>query len=93
MARTIHRLSPAAVRNAKPGMHADGGGLYLQATASTDGINRSWIFRFVLNKGRERHMGLGSLQSVSLAEARAAAAGARKLTGQGIDPIEARNAQ
>jgi hypothetical protein len=31
MARTIHRLSPAAVRNAKPGMHCDGGGLYLRA--------------------------------------------------------------
>ena len=90
MVRQIDRLSPAAVKNAKPGMLPDGGGLYLQATSAGDGIRRSWLFRFVL-KGRERWMGLGSLQSVTLAEARAAAAGARKLTGQGIDPIEARN--
>jgi integrase len=91
MARQIHKLSPAAVKNAKPGMHPDGGGLYLQATGAADGtISRSWIFRFAL-KGRERHMGLGSLQSVSLAVARQGAADARKLREQGIDPIEARN--
>jgi integrase len=91
MARQIHKLSPAAVKNAKPGMHADGGGLYLQATrAADDTISRSWIFRFAL-KGRERHMGIGSLQSVGLAVARQRAADARKLREQGIDPIEARN--
>ena len=91
VARNIHKLSPAVAKNAKPGMHSDGGGLYLQATQSADGtISRSWIFRFAL-KGRERHMGLGTLQMVSLAEARRAAADARKLKGQGIDPIEARN--
>jgi integrase len=91
VARNIHKLSPAAAKNAKAGMHSDGGGLYLQATQSADGtISRSWIFRFAL-KGRERHMGLGTLQMVSLAEARRAAADARKLKGQGIDPIGARN--
>jgi integrase len=92
MARQLHRLSFAEVKNAKPGMYGDGGGLYLQATlGSDDAINRSWIFRYA-NGGRERHMGLGSLQSVTLAGARQAAAEARKLRGQGIDPIEARDA-
>ena len=91
MARQIHRLSPAKVKNAKPGMHADGGGLYLQAAIGTGGtISKSWIFRFAAN-GRERHMGLGSLQTVSLAEARQRAADARKLREQGIDPIKARD--
>ena len=91
MARLIHRLSSAGVKNAPPGMHPDGGGLYLQATrAADDTINRSWIFRFVLD-GRERHMGIGSLQSVSLASARQRAAEARNLREQGIDPLEARD--
>ena len=92
MARQIHKLSPAAVKNAKPGMHLDGGNLYLQATKAADGsISRSWIFRYTLN-GRSRHMGLGSLQSVSLSEAREAAAQARRQLESGTDPIAARDA-
>jgi integrase len=72
-------------------MHPDGGGLYLQATQGADeAINRSWIFRFAMN-GRERHMGIGSLQDVGLAAARQKAADARKLRAQGIDPIDARD--
>jgi hypothetical protein len=49
------RLSSAAVRNAKPGWHADGGGLYLQVTTGKkDGqINKSWVFCYALNR-RER---------------------------------------
>jgi hypothetical protein len=90
MARQIHRLSPAKVKNAKPGMHADGGGLYLQATLSTGAIRRSWIFRYVID-GIERHMGLGSLADVGLAEARQKGSDARKLKLAGIDPIKARD--
>src|SRR5215469_11949979 len=63
MARSIHRLSPAAVKHAKPGMYCDGGGLYLQAVPGAGGIVRkSWLFRFAEN-GRERQMGLGSLDN------------------------------
>jgi integrase len=92
MARQIHKLSPAAVKNAKPGMHADGGNLYLQATRAADGsISRSWIFRYTLNE-RTRHMGLGSLQSVTLAEAREVASQARRQLELGTDPIAARDA-
>jgi integrase len=43
--------------------------------------------------GRARHMGLGALHTVSLAEAREKAARCRKLLLDGIDPIEARNGQ
>jgi integrase len=80
------------VRNAGLGMHADGGGLYLQCTRGTDGsVRRSWLFRFAAN-GRERQMGLGSLDEVSLAEARLKAADCRKLRQAGVDPIEDRKA-
>jgi integrase len=73
-------------------MHADGGGLYLQCTRGTDGsVRRSWLFRFAAN-GRERQMGLGSLDEVSLSEARLKAADCRKLRQAGVDPIEDRKA-
>jgi len=98
MARPIHRLSPAKVRHAKPGkqsasMYCDGGGLYLQVTrgANSDAIHRSWIFRYAV-EGRDRQMGLGSIETVGLAEARERAADARRLRERGIDPIEARHA-
>jgi hypothetical protein len=44
MARTMHRLSSVKVKNAKVGMHCDGGGLYLQCTEAADkSIRRSWL--------------------------------------------------
>jgi integrase len=69
-------------------MHADGGGLYLQVV----GTGKSWLFRFAMS-GHERQMGLGSLATVSLADARAAAADCRKLVKDGVDPIERRRAE
>jgi hypothetical protein len=57
------------VNNAKVGMHADGGGLYLQVTKTASGrLNKSWVFRYAI-VGRERQMGLGSLTEVKLATA------------------------
>ena len=93
MPRTVKPLNALDIKRADVGMHADGHGLYLQVTLATDGKtkNRSWIFRYASNAG-ERHMGLGPLHDVSLAEAREAAAEARKLRRQGVDPIDARNA-
>jgi integrase len=93
MGRTSKRLTDREVKAAGPGMHPDGEGLYLQVTTSSDGkLRKSWLYRFALN-GRERQMGLGSLSDISLAQARAAAADARKLAKAGIDPIDARDAQ
>ena len=90
MARQMGRLTALAVSRAKTeGMHADGGGLYLQVTGAGA---RSWIFRYTLD-GRSREMGLGSLNAVTLSEARARAADARKLKSAGIDPIGARDGQ
>jgi hypothetical protein len=57
-----------AARATKPGRYADGGGLYLQVSQSG---TRAWLFRFMRN-GVARHMGLGSVRDVSLAEARSA---------------------
>ncbi len=87
MARQIGRLSALAVSRAKkPGMYADGGGLYLQVSASGA---RSWIYRFMID-GTTGWMGLGPLHDVTLADARVAAFEARKLRRAGINPIKAR---
>jgi integrase len=90
MARSINQLSPRGISTkSKRGRYADGGGLYLQV--SKNGA-KSWLFRFALN-GRSRQMGLGSLNTFSLPEAREAALQCRKLLHDGIDPIEARKAE
>src|SRR3954466_12069839 len=90
MAREMGRLSALAVkRESRPGMHHDGGGLYLQVTAAGA---KSWIYRFMLN-GRAREMGLGPLHIISLSDARARAAEYRRQRLDGIDPIDARKAK
>jgi hypothetical protein len=43
-------LTPLAVKNAKPGRHADGGGLHLLVK---DSGARSWVYRFMLG-GKSR---------------------------------------
>jgi integrase len=92
-------------REKRSGLYGDGGGLYLQITArgSKSWIFRFWIaerdpmtgdvVRDTTTKkvrGRSREMGLGSCNTVSLAEARDRAAECRKLREQEIDPVEAR---
>jgi hypothetical protein len=72
-------------------MYADGGGLYLQVTEGSTGINKSWIYRFTL-AGKTREMGLGPHPLYGLAEARALALDARRLRHQGVDPIQHRRA-
>jgi integrase len=90
MARTIGRLTALKVDRAKrPGMYADGGGLYLRVT---DNGAKNWVFRFMLN-GRTRWMGMGPLHTVGLSEARNRAAGFRLQRHDGVDPIEARRAE
>jgi integrase len=88
MAREVNRLSVVAMRNAGPGMHHDGRGLYLNVA----GGSKSWLLRYVLNK-RTREMGLGSAATITLAEARQKALECRKLLEDGVDPIERRNAR
>lgn len=72
-----------------PGYHHDGGGLYLQVTATG---GRSWVFRYMLNK-RSREMGLGSADHWDLTSIRQRADEIRRLLDQDIDPIDQRNAE
>ena len=101
MARTtINRLSDRRVRTTKPGMHLDGGGLYLRVTegkedeGGTPTLNRYWLFRYAHRRtGKDRQLGLGPLDTVTLAAARAAARGCREQLLAGLDPVEQRRAQ
>ena len=68
------------------GLYGDGGGLFLQV--SVNGA-KSWVFRFK-EGGRLRVMGLGSIHTVSLVEARDKALACRKARLDGRDPIEER---
>ena len=76
-------LSAVAVRNAGPGWHSDGNGLYLEVDASGA---RRWVQRLVI-RGKRRDIGLGSARLVSLAEAREVALANRKLARAGGDPL------
>ncbi len=70
----------------KPGRHRDGGNLALVVGKTG---RKTWAFLYT-HHGREREMGLGSVELLSLAEARDEALANRKLLRSGIDPIEAR---
>jgi integrase len=81
------KLTAMKVSRARdPGLLNDGRGLYLRIAA---GGTKSWVYRFMIS-GRAREMGLGSLDDVTLADAREVARDARRLCKQGVDPIEAR---
>jgi integrase len=88
----LNKLTALRVTKAKPGMHADGGGLYLRVGASGAKGAKSWIFRYSVD-GKERYLGLGSAASVKLAQARKLAANARALRAEGKDPIEHRRVE
>jgi integrase len=87
VARKVNRLTWRAVTAMKePGLHADGGGLYLSVDKT--GAKR-WAFLFQW-RGARKEMGLGSIALVDLKEAREQALAARKLVAANINPIEER---
>jgi integrase len=87
MAKKIERLSAVTVAKAsKPGLYADGAGLYLRVGR---GGAKSWCLRF-MRGGIAREMGLGGLTKVSLADARKKAVDARLLLSNGVDPLAQR---
>lgn len=89
MARATNRLTARTVANLKDqGRYADGGGLYLQVGPTG---TKAWLFMFA-SAGKRREMGLGSVQDVTLAEARQKAEEARRIVGSGADPLAHRNA-
>jgi hypothetical protein len=87
------------VKTAKAGMHPDGGGLYLRVTDGRPGddespvLKRYWVFRY-RQRGtrRDRQLGIGPLDTVTLPAARTAAKQYREQLLEGLDPIEQRNA-
>ncbi|HEU0099030.1 MAG TPA: integrase arm-type DNA-binding domain-containing protein [Allosphingosinicella sp.] len=83
-------LTPMEVKHAKAGRHADGKGLYLLVKPSGA---KSWVLRVQVG-GRRRDYGLGSLDLVSLPEARDRALEYRKAAKSGLDPsLERKKAQ
>lgn len=87
MARHVNRLTAKAVdKMTAPGRHPDGGNLYLSIS---DNGGKRWVL-FYRFKGKMREMGLGSARTVSLADARRAAANGRASLAAGIDPLSAR---
>lgn len=81
-------LTPISVRNAKPGRHADGNGLYLIVR---DTGSRQWLLRVVVpnlagGEAKRQDFGLGSAGDVSLADARKKAAQWREWAKAGRDP-------
>lgn len=84
MARQLNRLSAVALGSIKhSGRHADGGNLYL--SISPNG-GRRWVFLYRW-RGKPTEMGLGSVNSISLKQARELAAIARAQVAIGINPL------
>ena len=67
----------------KPGLHGDGGTLFLRVAPSG---SKSWIQRITIN-GRRRDVGLGGWPVVSLAKARHRAFANRVAVADGRDPL------
>jgi len=76
------KLTALNVKNARPGRHGDGDGLYLVVS---DTGSRKWVLRIQAN-GKRRDFGLGSAKYVSLVEAREAAEDMRRAIRRGLDP-------
>lgn len=77
--KSVERL----LRTGEKAMHGDGQGLYLKVSSVGSG---SWIYRFKLN-GKSRDMGLGTVDDISLVQARESASQARNIVKGGSDPV------
>jgi integrase len=76
-------LTAAEVRNAGPGKHFDGHGLFLRVQSNGA---KQWVQRIVI-RGKRCELGLGSPPLVSLAAARETALDNRRLARAGGDPL------
>lgn len=97
-------LSAQKVARAQPGRYYDGDGLVLLVREASkfdpagklkEAGKAWWLYRYTL-KGKTRDLGLGRAlgpNSVSLADARTAAAKTRMLVRNNIDPLAAREAE
>lgn len=81
----LQKLTALKVKNtAKAGLYCDGGGLYLRVAT---GGSKQWCYRYMMDS-KPHFMGLGSVNTLSLAEAREKARDCRKLILNGQDPIQ-----
>ena len=81
--RRVGKLTARQVETMrKPGLHGDGGNLYLKVD---DGGSKSWMFRHQVS-GKVRKYGLGPTHTVSLIDARERAEAIRRQLLDGIDP-------
>jgi integrase len=99
MSRHIHRLTARKIASAQPPadrqsvMLGDGGNLLLRVSRGKDGeIRRSWIFRYERD-GVRHDLGLGSLNTLVLPEARERARNLRIKLLDGVDPAAERRQQ
>lgn len=86
--RTMHKLSAGKVMKAPKGKYADGGGLWL---VKDNPITGRWSFRYMLEY-KSHDLGLGSIHTITLSEAREKARQLRKKLIDGIDPLTDRRA-
>ncbi|WP_343684119.1 integrase arm-type DNA-binding domain-containing protein [Asticcacaulis sp.] len=82
--RVSKRLTAIGIKNlSKPGLHADGDGLYVRVARSGA---KTWVFIFQWQKCR-KEMGLGSVRDMDLKVAREHAIDLRRLVQAGRNPI------
>ena len=84
-----HALNPAFVRSVrsdgKVRRYRDGNGLYLLVRPASRSSGKLWVQRLAVH-GRERELGLGSADTVTLREARRIALENRRIARSGGDP-------
>ena len=81
MVRAVGRLTALKVeKERRPGMYADGGGLYLRVTPEGE---KNWVLRYMLDR-KPHWMGLGPVALYGLQEARAKAVVARRQRHEGM---------
>ena len=85
---TINRLVAKSIATLPPGLHSDGGNLYLRVRAAG---SRQWVMLYRFD-GRQSELGLGGagLGGLSLAKARERAESVRDQLRAGIDPLRAK---
>jgi integrase len=84
MDQSINRLKECQVSKAGEGRHADGGYLFLVVR----GASKSWVVRGPRTNGKRIEAGLGSVDQVSLAQARRKRDELLAQVRDGLNPIE-----
>jgi integrase len=87
--KLTHLTANNLVKVGRKARTGDGGGLWLDVRGEG---RAAWVFRYT-RQGKAREVGLGSQASVSLVQAREAAADCRALLAKGTDPLAQREAE